>query len=155
MPNPGDITAPQPQAAAATRGGGGLWASSPLLRGLSRAWQHGGRCIASWLRPSTVVELHPQAVGPARLYDATGRACPGLAPRSWRLWGIRRWHADPVADDLLLRRTWWQPGTDDDAHRAAVVLRGRLESPFPPDDTLFLWADQPPRVRIDVARIEL
>ncbi|WP_197484390.1 PilN domain-containing protein [Tepidimonas fonticaldi] len=90
-----------------------------------------------------MVELPPQAAGPARLYDATGRACPGLAPRSWRLWGIRRWHADPVADDLLLRRTWWQPGTDDDAHRAAVALRGRLESPFPPDDTLFLWADQP------------
>ncbi|MDM7462909.1 MAG: PilN domain-containing protein [Tepidimonas taiwanensis] len=113
------------------------------MRWLARAWQRGGKRIVSWLYPAVVVVRHAQDHGPARLYDANGHACPGLSPQSWRLWGIRRWHADSVGEDELLRRTWWQPGADEAAQRAAVALRGRLESPFPPEDTLFFWADQP------------
>lgn len=133
---------PSMTATGAKQAGRGVWASSPILRALSHAWRHGGRRMVAWFRPPAVVQLH-RANLPIGLYDAAGRPIPGLHPRSWRLWGVRRWQADAVPEDLLLRRVWWQPDADDDAHRAAIALRGRLESPFPPDDTLFLWADQP------------
>jgi len=106
-----------------------------------RRWWARAACAFGWLDPPIIVVLHRTGALAPQMYDAAGRRW-GIG-HFWRVWGVRRWYADAVPEELLLRRTWWQPDVDAQTLRAAVALRMRVESPFAPDDSICLWTDEP------------
>ncbi|WP_143890114.1 hypothetical protein [Tepidimonas alkaliphilus] len=78
-----------------------------------------------------------------RLLDEEGRPLSGWRARGWAWLGVRRWPAVVVPEELVLRRTWWQPPADEKATAAAALWRARSESPYAADDTLFIWRAEP------------
>lgn len=91
------------------------------------------------MQPAVALRLPRTDGGMDVLLDLDGRPLGGWRRSRWALWGVKRWPAAEVPEDLVLRRQWWQPMADEASTAAAVMLRGRTESPFSPEDTVFVW----------------
>lgn len=114
--------------------------ASPLLRAMRALWRMLVSRVAHGLRPAALVSIQTEAAQDAStvLVDLDGRVLDP-PPHRWRRWGVRHWPARSVPEELVLRKSWHQPPMEPAAQRAAIELRGQLQSPFPPRDTLFFW----------------
>lgn len=119
------------------------WQRSPLLRLLRVLVGQARVALGAWLQPPACVALQQTSGGPVRLYRLDGRPLLGWRASRWALLGVRRWPARAVPESCVLRRQWWQPSASASATAAAAQLRAQTESPFPPEDTIFVWHARP------------